>query len=866
VYSARDGQLVLDVFEFGERDRFDPEDPPQAERRARLLAHARETKGRSPEAFERHLRHCSADYVLTVTPFRFGRALELYDRVSGADGAEVVLEHERDRAYSRVVVAVGNATPRQLFERCATYLGHRHIDIERGYLDVFDDPGSGHVSMVSFVVRGPDGRPLDPDGALWTEVRRDLMRMKWLDERAYALALRHGDLGVQRAETVVALATLAHQLLARENPHAFARERIFLLLERHLAQATAVGDLFLQRFDPSRTDDPFAEASAAIRADIERSVDLEEARRVLGTMLDAAGATLRTNAYVERRYALALRIDPAFLHGSRTEEVPHGAFFVHGGSFDGFHVRFRDIARGGLRVVRPLGAEQHALEADRHYDECFGLAYAQQLKNKDIPEGGAKAVVLVTPEASIDRSVKAFTDALLDLLVHDEATKSNVRDRQGIDEILYLGPDENITPALIEWIVARAKRRSYRMPNAFMSSKPGAGINHKTYGVTSEGVAVFLEVALRSAGIDPRHDSFTLKITGGTDGDVGGNAIRILARDYGARAKIVGIADGSGALEDPDGLDNAELLRLVAKEAPCAEFDRGKLGARGRLTLLSDPGGLKARNTLHNRVRANAFLPAGGRPQTIHAGNWRQFLDDAGKPSSAVIVEGANLFLTPEARQHLSGAGAVIVKDSSANKCGVICSSFEIIACMLLSEAEFLAVKERFVGEVLARLRELARLEAELLFAEHRRRPQLSLPEMSTRLSKTMNRASDAVAERIARVTGDDATLAREIVLEHLPPILREVAGARVDERLPSAYRLRIIATHLASRIVYKEGLDYLDPLPDDAIGELAMRYLRQERQTARLVDEVRGSGLADRERIAVLLERGGTRAGLTRD
>ena len=38
---------------------------------------------------------------------------------------------------------------------------------------------------------------------------------------------------------------------------------------------------------------------------------------------------------------------------------------------------------------------------------------------------------------------------------------------------------------------------------------------------------------------------------------------------------------------------------------------------------------------------------------------------------------------------HLSDAGAIIMKDSSANKCGVICSSFEIMACMLLDEAEF---------------------------------------------------------------------------------------------------------------------------------------------------------------------------------
>ena len=64
-----------------------------------------------------------------------------------------------------------------------------------------------------------------------------------------------------------------------------------------------------------------------------------------------------------------------------------------------------------------------------------------------------------------------------------------------------------------------------------MSSKPDAGINHKEFGVTSEGVVVFLEHALRSVGIDPRAQDFTVKMTGGPDGDVAGNAIRILKLD-----------------------------------------------------------------------------------------------------------------------------------------------------------------------------------------------------------------------------------------------------------------------------------------------------------------------------------------------
>lgn len=54
--------------------------------------------------------------------------------------------------------------------------------------------------------------------------------------------------------------------------------------------------------------------------------------------------------------------------------------FVHGDCFSGFHVRFRDIARGGLRVVTPQTDEQLGIESARLFQEAYNLAFAQQLK------------------------------------------------------------------------------------------------------------------------------------------------------------------------------------------------------------------------------------------------------------------------------------------------------------------------------------------------------------------------------------------------------------------------------------------------------------------------------------------------------
>lgn len=56
---------------------------------------------------------------------------------------------------------------------------------------------------------------------------------------------------------------------------------------------------------------------------------------------------------MNNRYALGLRLDPAIMasDGEPPRESPYGVFFAHGRRFDGYHVRFRDIARGGMRLV-----------------------------------------------------------------------------------------------------------------------------------------------------------------------------------------------------------------------------------------------------------------------------------------------------------------------------------------------------------------------------------------------------------------------------------------------------------------------------------------------------------------------------------
>jgi len=865
IHSSFDGKLVLDTFVFGEPEPFDSRDPRQSAKLTDTIRYAKEQRlDWTPDQISNYFAGCSAEYVLTCTPLRVAAHWKLFSRVSGTDGTIVELEPESHQTMSRIVVVVENARTRTMLERTAKILARHAISIHRAYLDIVKDGKGGSVTFVGFVVQGADGKAINAASETWAAVVRDLRRIKWVDDKSLDLSGRHPSLSIDQAEAVVALCNMAHQVLSPQNRFLWTRERIHGFAEESIGVAAGIVQLLTARFDPAKpmSDADFAAARTRLEGEIARQPS-EMNRTVLGKMLEGVVATLRTNYFLPDRFALCLRIDPAYLANVDRPERPYGTFFVHGRGFDGFHNRFQDIARGGLRVIRTQNHAQHTRESERLFDEVYGLSWAQQLKNKDIPEGGAKAAILLEPGATVDRCVKAFVNSILDLIVQVPDVRKLVVDRLGKDELIYLGPDENITPAHIVWIVDRARVRGYSMPTAFMSSKPGAGINHKVYGVTSEGVNVFLEIALKARGIDPRQQRFTVKITGGPDGDVAGNMMRILDRDYGANAVIVGVGDGSGVGEDPAGLDHAELLRLFKEGLPIASFDRARLSPKGRIVSVEEPDGAQLRNTMHNRLVTDAFVPGGGRPATIHEGNWQEFLTADGKPSSVVISEGANLFLTPGAREELCKRGATVIKDSSANKCGVICSSYEISACMVLTDDEFLSIKDTYVAQVLERLRELARVEAEFLMRAAKTHPSMSLPKISVELSKVINTTAAAIAAGVPGWPDEDRECAKQMIRDHLPKVLFEFAGERVWKSLPASYQTWIIANRLASSIAYREGMDFFDGCTPAEIADLARRYMRSDLANREIVAKVRASALADKDHIAALLERGGARAGI---
>ncbi|MCX6983579.1 MAG: NAD-glutamate dehydrogenase [Lentisphaerae bacterium] len=207
-------------------------------------------------------------------------------------------------------------------------------------------------------------------------------------------------------------------------------------------------------------------------------------------------STLRTNFFLPVKSALSFRLDSDFLGGGDYEAKPYGVFFVKGRDFFGFHVRFKDIARGGIRIIKSSTADDYRLNADYAFEECYNLANTQNKKNKDIPEGGSKGVI-VLGSGKADRAVESFTryvDSLLDLLL--PSNEKFIKDFSA--EILFLGPDEG-TAELMDWACERAKDRGYTYWKCFTTGKSArlGGVSHIEFGMTSAGIHQYVLGILR---------------------------------------------------------------------------------------------------------------------------------------------------------------------------------------------------------------------------------------------------------------------------------------------------------------------------------------------------------------------------------
>lgn len=518
------------------------------------------------------------------------------------------------------------------------------------------------------------------------------------------------------------------------------------------------------------------------------------------------GALLKTNFYTPTKVALSFRLNPSFLPPEEYPQPLYGMFLVISSEFRGFHLRFRDIARGGIRIVKSRSREAYAINARSLFDENYNLANTQQRKNKDIPEGGSKGVILldIQHQDKLTVAFEKYIDSIIDLLLPpiSPGIKDPIVDLYGKEEILFMGPDEN-TADLVNWATEHARARGAPWWKSFFTGKSPklGGIPHDQYGMTTLSVREYILGIYRKLNLD---QSQIRKLqTGGPDGDLGSNEILL------SHEKYCAIVDGSGVLVDPNGLDKNELLRLAKERKMIVNFDASKLSKDGYRVLVEDSNftlpsgevinnGTTFRNTFHlrNQEHYDTFVPCGGRPESIDFSSASRLIVD-GKSTIPYIVEGANLFITQEAKLRLEKAGCIVFKDASANKGGVTSSSLEVLAALSFSDKEFLThmcngadgtvpqFYQDYVRQVQGIVQLNARMEFEAIWRENQ---ATGVPNsiLSDRLSMAITNMQE---ELQATDLWENVELRRSVLNDAIPSLLlRDIGLEAIIKRVPENY------------------------------------------------------------------------------
>lgn len=300
---------------------------------------------------------------------------------------------------------------------------------------------------------------------------------------------------------------------------------------------------------------------------------------------------------------------------------------------------------GGLRMAQDVSVE-----------ECFRLARAMTLKNAaaGLPHGGGKSVIFGDPRMNRpdkERLIRAMACALAE--EHD----------------YIFGPDMGTDEQCMAWVKDEIGR-------AVGLPREVGGIPLDEIGATGWGISHATDVALHYCDFSLTGARVVIQGFGA----VGKHAIRFLAQQG---AVLVAASDTLGTIHDPNGLDIAALTALKAAGKSVIDHDQGsKLERDATLDIDCD-----------------IWIPA-ARPDVINEAN-------VGRLKTRLVIEGANIPVTPAAERMLHERGVLCVPDFIANAGGVICAAVEYRGG---SQSEAFAVIEeklrRNTEEVLAMTRE----------------------------------------------------------------------------------------------------------------------------------------------------------------
>jgi glutamate dehydrogenase len=485
--------------------------------------------------------------------------------------------------------------------------------------------------------------------------------------------------------------------------------------------------LFETRFSPhlglSESDRTLQskELVTAIGRQLDEVASLDQ-DRILRSYLTLIQATLRTSFFQRGgdgrpKSYVAIKLDPQAIPELPAPR-PRYEIFVYSPKFEGVHLRFGAVARGGLRW------------SDRREDfrtEVLGLVKAQMVKNAVIVPVGAKGgfVLKGAPPAS-DRDAlmaegvtryKQFICALLDVTDNIVGGRivspTDVVRHDGDDPYLVVAADKG-TATFSDIANEISKAYGFWLGDAFASGG-SAGYDHKKMGITARGAWESVKRHFREMDVDTQSEDFTVVGVGDMSGDVFGNGVLLSEH-----IRLVAAFDHRHIFVDPNPdaaasyLERRRLFELprsswddydrrlisdgggvfprTAKSIPISPQMRAALGIADRVAkmspqelmkvILQAPVDLLWNGGIGTYVKAatESHVEVGDKANDAVRVNGKQL-------RVKVVGEGGNLGLTQRGRIEYALAGGHINADFIDNSAGVDTSDNEVNIKILLGGA-----------------------------------------------------------------------------------------------------------------------------------------------------------------------------------
>jgi glutamate dehydrogenase len=498
----------------------------------------------------------------------------------------------------------------------------------------------------------------------------------------------------------------------------FSPEYVQETFQLNPSLARLVIDLFLDRF---RGDGPAkAKTTAKIEAKIAKQLDAVtslDQDRIVRWFVNLVRSTLRTNF----RQTMADGAPKPYVSFKLDSEAvddlplprPMVEIWVYSPRFEGVHLRFGKVARGGLRW------------SDRREDfrtEILGLVKAQVVKNAVIvPVGSKGGFVLKAPPKDGGRDAlqaegiacyKMFIAGMLDLTDNIQgdtiAPPPDVTRYDDDDPYLVVAADKG-TATFSDIANGVSQDYGFWLDDAFASGG-SAGYDHKVMGITARGAWEAVKRHFREMGHDTQSEEFTVIGVGDMSGDVFGNGmllsehIRLIAAfnhlhifvdphpdaaaGFRERKRLFALPRSSWSDYDPAAISagggvfdrTVKSIDVSAEMKAAFDIDKDKVTPNELIRHI-----LRARADLLWFGGIGTYVKAASESDADVGDRANDAIRISGKEVRARVVgEGANLGLTQLGRVEYAQHGGRLNTDAIDNSAGVDCSDHEVNIKILL--------------------------------------------------------------------------------------------------------------------------------------------------------------------------------------